>query len=341
VLAARLLVALTVSPQPDPTTPTAAATPTAAGVATAAARRSFAWVDTILKWLLGTPLEIVLTVIGAILLRFVVHRVIDRIADGIATGQAGLGRLDGRLSSATAILSSSPLLSARREQRARTTASVLKSATSAAVAIILVLTVLQDLNYSIATLLAGASVIGVAIGLGAQALIKDIIAGIFMIIEDQYGVGDVVDLGQASGTVEAVGLRVTRLRDADGAVWYLRNGEVVRVGNHSQGWARAVLDVGLAHDQDVKRAQSLLVKIAHELAADDTFAPMLLEEPQVWGVEAITTDAVVVRVVVRTKPQQQWVVARELRRRILDRFVAEGLPAPTGLEAVIDPGTAA
>jgi moderate conductance mechanosensitive channel len=146
-----------------------------------------------------------------------------------------------------------------------------------------------------------------------------------MLVEDQYGVGDVVDLGDASGVVEAVGLRVTRVRDVNGTVWYIRNGEVLRVGNQSQGWARAVLDVGIAYSEDVARAESILLDVANGLRADEEFGPLVLEEPEMWGIESVTADSVVLRLVVKTQPLQQWVVARELRRRIKDRFDAEGI----------------
>ena len=300
------------------------------------------WLDTGAGWVhtaLGVPLKITLIVLVGVLVRFLVHRVIGRVAEGIATGRAGLDRLDERLPTATAVLAS-PLLSARREQRARATASVLNSLTTAAVGIVILLTVLDVLTIPIAPLLAGAGVIGVALGLGAQGLVKDFIAGMFMIVEDQYGVGDVVDLGPAVGTVEAVGLRVTRLRDAEGTVWYLRNGEVLRVGNRSQGWARAVLDVGLAPGQDVSRAQGLLLDLAKRLQKDDAFAGVVLDEPQVWGVEAVTKEAVVIRLVVKTRPLQQWAVARELRARIIDRFAEEGLEPPVGLDGPPEPDAA-
>jgi small conductance mechanosensitive channel len=283
--------------------------------------------------LLGTPLQIAFIVLGAIVVRWIAHRLIGRIAEGIATGRGGLGRLDDRLPTATAFLTSSPLLSARREQRARTTASVLKSATTAAVAVVAGLTVLDTLQVSITPLLASAGVLGVALGFGAQTMIKDLISGIFIIVEDQYGVGDVVELGDITGSVESVGLRVTRLRGADGTVWYIRNGEILKVGNRSQGWARAVLDVGLPKGQDVAKAQALLVQVARELRKDEDFADMVVEDPQVWGIESITADGVAVRLVVKTAPLRQWAVVRELRRRILERFDAEGLPRPTGLEA--------
>jgi small-conductance mechanosensitive channel len=284
------------------------------------------------KTVLGASLQLVLIFVVAVVVRHTVHRIVDRIAEGIATGSAGLGRLDGKLSTATAILGASPLLSARREQRARTTASVLKSATTATVSVVALLTALPLLNIPIAPLLASASVLGVALGLGAQALVKDFLGGLFMMVEDQYGVGDLVDLGPATGTVESIGLRVTRLRDPDGAVWYVRNGEVSRVGNRSQGWARAVLDVSVERDQDLGRVESLLLDVARSLGKDGTRAGDLLGEPELWGPEAVSKDAVALRLVVRTAPTRQWEIARELRRRVLDRFTAEDLPLPVGLE---------
>jgi small conductance mechanosensitive channel len=204
-------------------------------------------------------------------------------------------------------------------------ASVLKSLTTAAVAAVVLLTVLDELGIPTAPLLASAGIVGVAVGFGAQALVRDVISGIFMLAEDQYGVGDVVDLGDASGVVEAVGLRVTRVRDVDGTVWYIRNGQVERVGNRSQGWARAVLDVGIAYGEDVTRAEQLLLEVAAALKADDDFGPLVLEEPEMWGVESVSADGVVLRLVVKTQPLQQWAVARELRRRIKERFDAEGV----------------
>jgi small-conductance mechanosensitive channel len=300
------------------------------------AAAAVAWVDSLIM----PTLKIVLIVAVGLAGRFLLNRLWDRIAEGIASGRPRAGRLEDRLPTATAVLASSPLLSARREQRARTTGSVLKSATSISVAVVGLLTIMQVLYIPVAPLLASAGVIGVALGLGAQALVKDVIAGLFMIVDDEYGVGDVVDLGEATGTVEAVGLRVTRLRDADGTVWYQRNGEVLRVGNLSKGWARAVLDVALTPGQDVTRAQHLLLDVAHGLQKDDGYAGVVLEDPQVWGLEAVTKDSVVIRLVVKTQSLRQWAVARELRRRIVDRFVEEGLDPPVGLEGPASPDTA-
>jgi small conductance mechanosensitive channel len=283
------------------------------------------WTGTWAEGLIGPPLKILVIAVLGVVTRFLVHRLIDRIADGIATGTAGLNRLDQAHPTATAMIVAAPLLSARREQRARTTASVLKSLTTAVVASVVALMMLDVLAIPVAPLLASAGIVGVAVGFGAQSLVKDVISGLFMIVEDQYGVGDVVDLGSASGVVEAVGLRVSRLRDTDGTVWYVRNGEVLRVGNRSQGWARAVLDVGIAYGEDVVRAQALLLEIAASLYTDEAFADSVLDEPEVWGIEQVTADGVVIRLVVKTKPLQQWAVARELRARIKARFDAEGV----------------
>jgi small-conductance mechanosensitive channel len=289
------------------------------------------WVHT----LLDRPLRIVLVILLAIVIRHLTHRVISRVAESIASGEAGLGRLNGKLPTMT-LLNTSSLLSARREQRARTTASVLRSTTTATVFVVTALTLLPLLDIPIAPLLASAGVIGVALGLGTQTLIKDVLAGLFMIVEDQYGVGDVVDLGTVAGMVESIGLRVTRLRSEDGTVWYIRNGEVTRVGNQSQGWSHAILDVTLEQGLDLDLTQALVLDVARHLATDDVFATAILAEPEVLGLEAVTKDTVALRLMVRTAPLRQLDVARELRRRILERFAAEHLPAPVGLTV---PGT--
>jgi small conductance mechanosensitive channel len=291
------------------------------------------WLDGIL----GTVLHIALILLVGLLLRWLLHRAIGHLTDRIAAGDTGVGRRDGERSGgrrrgwgaarATALLES-PLIGERRVQRARTIGSVLKSVSTGVVAVIVLLMVLAEFGINVGPLIAGAGVLGVALGFGSQTLVKDFLSGLFMIAEDQYGVGDVVDLGEASGSVEAVGLRVTRIRDVQGTVWYVRNGEILRVGNMSQGWARAVLDVGVGYGEDVSRVQDLLRAIAHELFEDAEWAPLVLEEPEVWGIEAISAESVVVRLVVKTVPLEQWKVARELRRRIKARFDREGVKVP-------------
>jgi small-conductance mechanosensitive channel len=280
----------------------------------------------VLDTLLGTPLRIVLLIVAGVLIRRLLHRLIDRLVDRLVA--SGRERDEPPLTHAVAMLAVGPLASTRREQRARTLASVLKSLTTGLIGVVLALMVVGELGYDPTPLLASAGVVGVALGFGCQALVRDFISGIFMIIEDQYGVGDFVDVGEASGTVEAVGLRVTRLRDVDGTVWYVRTGEILRVGNQSQGWSRAVLDVAVAYGEDIDRVQELLRGAADELRADDRFRHRIVEDPEVWGIEQLTPEAVVVRVVVKTQPLQQWSVARELRRRFMVVLERAGITLP-------------
>jgi small conductance mechanosensitive channel len=263
-------------------------------------------VSDIASWLIGKPLTVLILVLVAVVARWLLFRVIDRAVSGIT---------------------STPL-SERRGLRARTMGSLLKSITTGVIFAMVLLTVLDEVGVSVAPLLAGAGIVGVAIGFGAQSLVKDFLSGIFMIFEDQYGVGDVVDLGEASGTIEAVGLRVTRLRDVNGTVWYVRNGEILRVGNMSQNWARTVLDIGVAYSADLDQVRRVLQEVAHDLWEDETFKGQIIEEPEVWGVESLTPDAVTVRVTLKTAPMQQWAVAREMRERIKDRFDREGIEIP-------------
>jgi small-conductance mechanosensitive channel len=180
----------------------------------------------------------------------------------------------------------------------------------------------------VAPILASAGVLGLAIGFGAQNLVKDFLSGVMMMIEDQYGVGDAVDLGEAIGTVEAVGLRVTRVRDVDGTVWYVRNGEILRVGNQSQNWARTVLDISVSYTEDLARVREILTEVAHSLWEDEDYKDIVIEEPEVWGVQNLGPEAVIMRVTLKTAPMQQWSVAREMRERIKARFDQEGIHLP-------------
>ena len=147
--------------------------------------------------------------------------------------------------------------------------------------------------------------------------------------------GDVIDVGEASGVVEAVGLRVTRLRDVDGTVWYFPNGTILRVGNKSQGWARAVVDVGVAYGSDIALVRRVLGEVAEELYADEEFRDLVLEEPEVWGVEQLSAEAVVVRVVLKTQPLEQWTVAREFRQRAKGALERAGVDAPFAARSML------
>jgi small conductance mechanosensitive channel len=173
---------------------------------------------------------------------------------------------------------------------------------------------------------AGAGIIGVALGFGSQSLVKDFLSGLFILIEDQFGVGDIVTLdGETSGTVEAVSLRTTRLRAVDGTVWHVPNGEIRRVGNQSQHWSRALIDVLVAYETDLDHAQAVIASVAHEIALGDKD---VLDEPEVWGVEALGANGVMIRLVVKTRPSQQYRVSRELRARLKAAFEREGIEIP-------------
>jgi small conductance mechanosensitive channel len=216
----------------------------------------------------------------------------------------------------------------RYEQRTATMGSLLRSISVVAIVSIAVMTILAIVNVPLAPLLATAGVGGVAIGFGAQSVIKDFLSGIFMIMEDQYGVGDVIDTGEVTGTVEEVGLRITRLRDAGGQVWYIRNGEILRIGNQTQGWSTAIADVPIGNDEDAVHALEILRKVADDVEADGTFADVLLEKPTVVGVDSVTATGTILRITARTAPNQHWAVKRALLQRSLQALGEAGYRGP-------------
>ena len=273
------------------------------------------WLAQAADWLIAKPLALLMLLLVALVARWFLHRMIDRVTRRAAEGMPTpmLKHKPGKDVTPT-------VLAGRRVQRAQTMGSLLKSIASIVIFTIAGITALAEIGFAVGPLIASAGIVGVALGFGAQSLVTDFLSGIFMIVEDQYGVGDAVDLGEAIGTVEAVGLRVTRLRDVEGTVWYVRNGEIIRVGNQSQNWARTVVDVPVSHEQDLYRVQSVLKDVAHEVWEDEDFRKVILEEPEVWGVQEMTPDWITVRVTLKTAPLEQWGVAREMRERIKARF---------------------
>lgn len=281
---------------------------------------------------LGKSLMVLGIVLVGLVLRWILHRLVDRL---IARAEHGMlpdrvTRMSVGGTSAGDILSVDPAGSTRRVQRAKAMGSLLKSVITGLVFAIVITMILSELGIDIAPLIASAGIVGVALGFGAQSLVKDFLSGVFMIFEDQYGVGDVVDLGEAVGTVEAVSLRVTRVRDVNGTVWYVRNGEIVRVGNQSQNWARTVLDITVSYHEDLARVRRVLAEVAHDVWEDEEFTGQVIEEPEVWGVQDLTPAGVVVRVTLKTAPMEQWAVAREMRERIKARFDYEGIEIAVG-----------
>jgi small conductance mechanosensitive channel len=288
------------------------------------------WLAANADTLIATPAKMLLIVLLAVAVRALMHRGIRRLTDRTATGAVPtiLRPLRNRVPANADALEQ---VTERRTQRAEAIGSVLRSVASIVVLGIGVVLVLGELGINLAPIVASAGVVGVALGFGAQNLIKDFIAGIGIILEDQYGVGDVVDLGEASGTVEAVGLRITRLRDVNGVVWYVRNGEILRVGNKSQGFAQVVIDMPVAHDTDLEHARTAMQEVADEMYAEAEWGAVLLAEPESLGVEQITAEGVFLRLVVRSMNADQWRVGRELRMRLKERFVAEGIRTPLPL----------
>ncbi|MEU6714252.1 mechanosensitive ion channel family protein [Nonomuraea sp. NPDC046802] len=272
--------------------------------------------------LVASAITVVLIVVLAFVVRGIAHRVITRVVNRAATG----GSITSRFRKSAAPDSIDVLLHERRKQRAETMGSVLKHIASIVILGTAVLTVLDRLTIPIAPLLTSVGILGVAIGFGAQELVKDFIAGMFMLLEDQYGVGDVIDAGAAVGTVEAVTLRVTRLRDIDGRVWYVRNGTITRVGNESQGWSRAYVDVPVAYDADVVGVRVLLEQVAEEVWADSELRESkIVEQPQVFGVEQLSDSALVFRLSAKTLPSAQAEVGRELRLRVKTALDTAGI----------------
>ena len=284
-------------------------------------------VDSSDLWL-GRGVRVVGILAVAVIIRWVLHRLVDRLirraANGVLPQKVGRISLGSSGHFGTAVNPGST----RRVQRTKALGSLLKSMVTGIVFAIVLTMVMSEVGVDIAPIIASAGILGLALGFGAQSLVSDFLSGVFMIFEDQYGVGDAVDLGEAVGTVEAVSLRITRVRDVNGTVWYVRNGEIVRVGNQSQNWARTVLDISVAYDEDLAKVQRVLREVAHDLWEDEDFKGVVIEEPEVWGVEDLTPDGVIVRVTLKTAPLEQWRVAREMRERIKARFDFEKIEIP-------------
>ncbi|MEV4249207.1 mechanosensitive ion channel family protein [Streptosporangium canum] len=276
---------------------------------------------------IASTIAIMLIGVIALLLRNVANRLITRVVKRASSSSGGsiAGRLRGKQSVALEGLDA--VAAERRRQRAETIGSVLRPVASIVILGTAALTVLERLSVPIAPLLTSVGIVGVAVGFGAQELVKDFIAGMFMLLEDQYGVGDVIDVGAAIGTVEAVTLRITRLRDIDGRVWYVRNGTITRVGNESQGWSRATVDVPVSYASDIPAVRALLKEVVEDMWNDSTYRDsVMVEEPQVWGIEQISDTAIVFRISAKTIPSRQAEVARELRIRIKSALDRASIP---------------
>jgi moderate conductance mechanosensitive channel len=274
------------------------------------------------------PLRIVLILVITWVVVRLARRLIKRTVEPLKNEKTRHRLTSLRRKTGLSLLDTSPIPSARRMQRAETIAQVLRNVVAIVIWTIALLVVLSELGINLAPLLAGAGVLGVALGFGAQSVVRDFLAGTFMLLEDQFGVGDVIDVGDASGTVEGLSLRTTRIRDVEGVVWHVPNGEIKRIANKSQQWSRAVLDLPVALDTDITEAKRVIKETADKVWQEPPWSTMILAEPEVWGVEALGTQGVVIRLVVKTRPLEQWGVARELRGRIKAAFDEVGIDVP-------------
>ena len=282
-------------------------------------------VTRVLDFVIGKPLAIVAIIVLAAVVNRLARRMVKR---GLA--KLGSGAVRERLGSvrdrAPSALFETGELQIRSAQRVEALATVLRSVVSFVIWTVAAFMIMGQLGIELGPLLAGAGIIGVALGFGSQSLVRDFLSGVFILIEDQFGVGDIVDLGDASGTVEVVSLRTTRLRAVDGIVWHVPNGEIKRVGNKSQHWSRALLDVEVAYDSDIAHARAVIKR-----AADEVWQEMpgtVLEEPELQGVENLGAHGVAIRLVAKTQPSKQWEVSRLLRERIKCALDAEGIEIP-------------
>lgn len=283
---------------------------------------------------LGVPfLRIIVIVFAALVLRRVVRRVINEAVerakqpppelslplltsrtDEYVTGETDDDKRAGE--------------TARREQRANSLGGLARSVANVAIIATAVIMVLSEIGVELAPLIAGAGIVGLAVGFGAQDLVKDFLSGVFMLLEDQFGVGDIIEVAGNIGVVESISLRSTRLRSVDGTLWHVPNGDIRQVGNRSQEWTRALFDVEVSYDTDVDAALRIIDAVTRDIAADDAFAELFLEQPEVVGVMSLGADGVTLRSMAKVIPGQQWAIGREFARRIKRAFDAAGVEFP-------------
>ena len=289
-------------------------------------------------WIVDKPLTVLIILLLAIIARRIVRRALDHMVERIASekkhaeeDEAARTAEEGRTWDPERLADKMKQLRERTErasQRAQTLGTLFKSIATTIIWAVALMMLLGEFDVNLGPLIAGAGIIGVAVGFGAQSIVRDLLTGVFMLIEDQYGVGDVVDLGDAVGTVESVGLRTTRLRDISGTVWHVPNGAIARVGNMSQLWARVPLDLDVAYDTDLDEAMAVVKRVADEVWHEQGESTTVLEEPTLSGVQAFGADAVTIRVMLKTEPSEQWATARLMRRRIKAAFDEAGIEIP-------------
>ena len=260
-----------------------------------------------------TPIHVVLILVIAIVGRGLLLVSVRRVVSGVVSGVKSEAK-------AVAVDAESPLAKARVVQRTKTIGSVLSNFITWGIALITLTMVLNELGVQVGALIAGAGILGAAVGFGAQSLVRDLISGLFIVFEDQFGVGDVVDLGEVKGAIEAVGLRVTQVRDFEGTLWYVRNGEIARVGNKSQGFSRVIVDLSFEPSVDIEKAKAALLSAASIVAKSKDVAPLLIGSAEVWGIQSVSGDAIVIRLIQQVSAKAVDDVSRELRLALVSEL---------------------
>jgi small conductance mechanosensitive channel len=281
-------------------------------------------------WLVEGPLRILLIIAIAFVLNRYGRKIVSRFAANLAEPTIDEDELD----EASAVKRSIHRLKVMRErkaraaQRAETLGVVLRSLLSGVIWTVSVVLILGELGINLAPLIASAGIAGIAFGFGAQSVVRDFLAGMFVLIEDHYGVGDYIDAGEASGTVELVSLRATRMRDASGVLWIVPNGEIKRVGNYSQLYSQTRMRFEIAYDADVDHAMRVIKDVLDEVWRENREDATVIEEPTVLGIDEFGESSVVISAVIKTDPSEQWNVGREIRYRIKKKFDEHGIDIP-------------
>jgi small conductance mechanosensitive channel len=279
----------------------------------------------------ATFFRIVGVIVAGFISRIVIRIVIKRVVNQVVTGVKKAHNVDD-----TRELTASPVEALRAVQRTRTLGSVFNNTTTWIIVSVVVILVLSELGFSVTALVASAGIIGAALGFGAQSIVKDVLNGLFMVFEDQLGVGDVVDLGVASGVVERVGIRVTEIRDVSGTLWYVRNGEILRVGNQTQDWSRVIMDLPVPYQSNIDEIQHLLLETAKTFAHSPQWRRKVIEEPEVWGVQSLSAEAITLRLVVKVRAGEQWDAQRALYRVLKDALDKREVDIPALNRMVVD-----
>src|SRR3954447_18054198 len=267
---------------------------------------------------LAKLVQILVIVALALLARTIAKAIIGGFVDRVVSGVKKRQRADD-----TQALLASPVSAARVVQRTRTLGSVLNNIVATVIVTVALLLIVTTINPNITgafSLITAA--LGAGLGFGEQNIVKDVLTGLFMVGDDQLGVGDIVATDLATGVVEGVGIRVTQIRDVNGTLWFVRNGEITRVGNMSQGWSRAVIDVTVANTVDVEAAQQRMLDLATSLSNDPQWRHTVVDQPELWGIESIKPDAVVLRLVLKTRITTRddvaWAMRVALRQSLAD-----------------------